>query len=129
MATIRRDEDQEWAERKLILDQIYLEEQQILKALKRIDRARQRLLDAQNNLAMVMIGADDITRGAFGAFYRGGGITAEDWGDELETGKYRDADKANKIVRGQLRLIQSKQEGERKVRTPQTFDDNGPEAA
>jgi hypothetical protein len=126
--TIERDQKY-WAERYELYGQCCFEDQRILKALKRVDRARGKLIEAQNNLAMVVTEANDITRKGFAAFYKGGGVTAEDWEEELNTGKYQNADKANKIARGQLRLIHSKKEGERKVRPPQTFDNGGPEAA
>jgi hypothetical protein len=100
-------------ERLAIYDQCWLEEQQIWKALKCIDRARAKLIEAQNNLVMVINGADDITRGKFAGFYNGGGVTAEDWQDELGTGKYQDA---SKIARGQLRLVASQKQRQRAPR-------------
>jgi hypothetical protein len=93
-------------ERLAIYDQCWLEEQQILKALKCIDRVRAKLIEAQNDLVTVINGADDITREKFTVFYNGGGVTAKDWQDELGTGKYQDA---NKIARGQLRLVASQE--------------------
>jgi hypothetical protein len=104
--TIERDH-QDWAERYAIYDQCYLEEQQILIALKGIDRARTKLIKAQNNLVMVVSHANDITRKTFGEFYKGGGVTAENWDDDFRA-SYQHA--ANKIARGQLRLVASQEQ-------------------
>jgi hypothetical protein len=107
--TIERDH-QAWAERYAIYDQCYLEEQQILKALKGIDRARAKLIEAQNNLATVVTAASDITRETFAKFYNGGGVTAKDWDVDFRI-SYQYA--PNKITRGQLRLVH---EGSRTAR-------------
>jgi hypothetical protein len=49
------------------------------KALARIDKRRQKLIDAQNDLVLLLRAATPFTRQTFSAFYSGGGITAEDW--------------------------------------------------
>src|SRR5438309_2206077 len=83
-------------------------EQRILKALRRVDRVRENLIAAQNNLAAVVTGADDYTRETFVRFYNAGGVTAGDWA-ELDISKYQRADKM--ISRGQLRLVIGGQRG------------------
>jgi hypothetical protein len=122
---IKRDEDQEWM---AFYDQLWEEEQQIKKALRGIDRAREKLTLAQNVLVRLTQASDEVTRLKWIGFYNGGGVTAEDWEDDLYRTKYPDA---KKISRGPLRLIHSSKQEEQKVvrYRPQTLDDNGPDAA
>jgi hypothetical protein len=51
----------------------------IAKRLRRIDRLRQQLIEAQNDLAALLVGAPQFTRGMFAEFYHGGGVTEADW--------------------------------------------------
>ena len=72
----------------------------ITEALDRIDRARDELIAAQNNLCAMLDGSNDCARRMFAEFYRAGGVTARDW--RLHTaGRFR----ATTTSRGQLRLI------------------------
>ena len=53
---------------------------QILEALRKIDRARQKLIDAQNNLVQILRSLDnEYTEQRFAEFYAAGGVTAADW--------------------------------------------------
>jgi hypothetical protein len=106
--TIETD-PQYWGKRRAFYAQACFEEkefertyyQQILKALKRIDRVRAKLIEAQNNLVTVVTGANEHSRETFAAFYNAGGVTAEDWKVNFSTGEYQGVDS---IVRGQLRV-------------------------
>jgi len=51
----------------------------ILNGLKPIDRARHRLVEAQNDLGDLLRRTNDYTLDEFTAFYTAGGVTAEDW--------------------------------------------------
>jgi hypothetical protein len=119
--TIERESEEQYRYR--VMTEMFESDQQILKALKRVDRARANLIAAQNNLATVVTGANDYTRETFGRFYNAGGVTADDWKVDLGTSKYQRSDK---IARGQLRLVQG---GCRGTRPPRLGGSNGgPEA-
>jgi hypothetical protein len=57
-----------------------LHNEQILKALRKIDRARQNLIQAQNELAHLVYNFNNpYTARMFEAFYLRGGVTAAEW--------------------------------------------------
>ena len=51
----------------------------IARKLGRIDRLRQQLIDAQNDLGSLLSGVGDYTREVFASFYHNGGVTEADW--------------------------------------------------
>ena len=76
---------------------------QILKALKRVDRARSQLIAVQNNLVEVLRENNDYAKQKFSEFYAAGGVTAYDW-QAYYTGGCHYPNKAL-ISRGQLRMV------------------------
>lgn len=71
-------------------------------ALRRIDRAREELIAAQNQLSETLGGANDYTRQAFADFYRAGGVTTRDW-HLYAAGRFR----STTASRGQLRVVRA----------------------
>jgi hypothetical protein len=102
--------------------------QRILKAMQRIDLARENLVTAQNDLMTIVAGVDELTRDAFLMFYKSGGVTAADWEVDIETGRYQFADR---ISRGQLRLVHGGRRAPLPVRKGYRPSQNGdgPDAA
>lgn len=98
--TIERETDENYRYRRIT--EMYESDQRILKALKRVDRARENLIEAQNNLATVVTGADDCTRNMFVRFYSAGGVTSQDWQADLDTSMFQ---RTQRTSRGQLRLV------------------------
>ena len=76
------------------------------KALARIDKRRQKLIDAQNDLVLLLRAATPFTRQTFSAFYSGGGITAEDW--QRNRFAYTGVGVVHHLVgNGQLRVVRN----------------------
>jgi hypothetical protein len=70
-------------------------------ALRRIDRARRKLIETQNDLVILLRGSNNCTREIFGQFYAAGGVTAADWQAHLKSGLNGREPKC----RGQLRVV------------------------
>lgn len=71
-------------------------------ALGRIDRARSKLIEAQNELTETLAGSNDYTRSMFTGFYAAGGVTARDW---AQHSRAQLISPPRAVGRGQLRLI------------------------
>jgi hypothetical protein len=75
-------------------------------AIRCVDAARRRLIEAQNELVDTLRGTNDFTREVFAAFYCSGKVTAAEW---RRHGKSR-APEAT--PRGQLRVVRSRMDAE-----------------
>jgi hypothetical protein len=76
----------------------------IAKALRRIDRARENLIAAQNALAAFLQTTNNAyTHQRFAEFYAAGGVTVQDWKARY-VDQYQEPDPTLKM-RGQLRVI------------------------
>jgi hypothetical protein len=84
-----------------------VERWQLLRAMQRIDKARNQLVAAQNNLVSLLKGMQ-VGREEFCDFYDRGGCTADDWQAWIDR-KFRSKEKPS---RGQLRLVTSTEQND-----------------
>ena len=80
---------------------------QILAALCKIDRARNRLMDAQNELVGILRGLNNpYSEKRFQEFYADGGVTARDWAEVYGDHNFIEDRPTPKIKgSGQLRIV------------------------
>jgi hypothetical protein len=90
-----------WAARYKWMESREEEERKLLDAMERIDEARYQLIKAQNDLAGLVRGMEDVGQEDFSDFYGCGGCTAEDWQDWID-GKF---ERKPTNGRGHVRLI------------------------
>lgn len=81
------------------------EQQQIYRALARVDELRRQLIDAQNELASLLRSVTPSMRTAFAKFYTAGGVTAEEWLSRQDF--VRAVGEREPIGHGQIRLVRS----------------------
>lgn len=74
----------------------------IEQALRDVDAARRRLVDAQNELCGTLGGTSDYARTKFIEFYKSGGVTAREWRAHAAGRRHITSPTAH---RGQLRLV------------------------
>lgn len=76
---------------------------QIWEALNKIDRARQKLIDAQNGLVVLLRNLNNpYTERRFQEFYAAGGVTAKDWKRNFEKQGERYIEDEPFVSHGQL---------------------------
>lgn len=88
---------------------------QILAALGKIDRARNRLVDAQNELVHILNGLNNpYSTKRFDEFYAEGGVTARDWAAIYGDHHFTEDRPTPKIKgNGQLRVVRSEEKDDR----------------
>ena len=79
---------------------------QIRDALARIDRARNRLADAQNDLVRLLNDLNNpYSLKRFQEFYATGGVTAADWKETYEDHCFQEDKQIKRKGNGQLRVV------------------------
>ncbi len=90
----------------------------ILQKLRCIDRARENLIAAQNDLASFLsVTTNNYTQLRFAEFYAAGGVTAADW-QVAYVDKYQEPDLTLK-TNGQLRVVRTPRESVSRKSVPQ----------
>lgn len=80
----------------------------IEQALRDIDAARRRLIDAQNELSAVLAGTSQYARHVFSDFYGSGLVTAADWRAYSRKRNRNEATTTPPRQRGQLRVVRKR---------------------